>query len=170
MSTYTYKSISISLMFHSASFHHCLFICNSPWQGLDKNVIDIIQCLIMKLLQDVTRETGISYYTLVKYTGLGLIPKAKRVWRGRKGSISVYPNETVNLIRQVQREQKDGLSLRQIADRRQAVNVEKGVATFAGIMEDLPCFNVTSGTIIKQTEKRDGSIEVIVKLVGYKGK
>ena len=68
----------------------------------------------MKTLKEVLQETGISYHTLVKYSGMGLIPKPKRVWRGRKGSQSLYANKTIGAINRIKLKQGDGLTLREI--------------------------------------------------------
>ena len=119
----------------------------------------------MKLLQDVLQETGISYYTLVKYTGLGLVPKSQRIWRGRKGSISLFPADIINTINRIKEERKSGLTLRQIAENRY---IEKVTDIYTDIMAKYPAYHFTSGEIIKSDEKPDGSIVVKVKMVGVK--
>ena len=91
----------------------------------------------MKTLQDVTQETGISYYTLVKYTGLGLVPKPQRVWRGRKGSESLYPDNTIYLINMIIKQKESGLTLRQIAENRR-IEREK-IFCMQGNALPIPC-------------------------------
>ena len=119
----------------------------------------------MKTLKNVLQETGLSYPTLVKYTGLGLIPRPQRVWRGRKGSESQYPDEVTDTINRIKEEQKDGLTLREIAENR---IVERATDVFATIMTDYPDYYFTSGEITKADENPDGSIVVEMKLVGVK--
>ena len=119
----------------------------------------------MKTLYDVLQETGISYYTLVKYTGLGLIPKPQRVWRGRKGSESWYPDEVVDSIKHMKEEQKSGLTLREIAENRK---VERATDVFATIITNYPDYHFISGEITKTDENSDGSIVVKVEMVGLK--
>jgi len=119
----------------------------------------------MKLLQDVLQETGISYYTLVKYTGLGLVPKSERVWRGRKGSESWYLDDVVDIINRIKEEKDSGLTLRQIAENQK---VERATDVFADIMTNYPDYHFTSGEITKTDENPDGSIVVNVKIVGVK--
>lgn len=117
----------------------------------------------MITLQDVTQETGISYYTLVKYTGLGLIPKPQRVWRGRKGSESLYPDSIVKTIREIAKDKEAGLTLRQIAENR---ILERAMDAFAAVMTMFPDYHFSRGDIIEEDEKPDGSIVVKVELKG----
>ena len=117
----------------------------------------------MKTLQDVTQETGISYHTLVKYTGLGLVPKSQRVWRGRKGSESLYPDNTIYIINLIMEEKKTGLTLRKIAENRR---VERAVTAFASVINDFPGYRFTRATAIESEERFDGSIVVKVEMVG----
>ena len=119
----------------------------------------------MKTLKDVLHNTGLSYSTLVKYTGLGLVPKPQRVWRGRKGSESWYPNDVIDTIKHIKEEQSSGLTLRQIAENRK---VERATDVFADIMVNYPDYHFISGEIIKSDENPDGSIVVEVKMVGVK--
>ena len=110
------------------------------------------------------KETGISYYTVVKYTGLGLLPKPQRVWRGRKGSESWYPDEVINTIRHIKEEQKSGLTLRQIAENRR---VERATDIFADVMATYPDYHLTKGQI-KAKDNPDGSISVTIEMKGEK--
>ena len=119
----------------------------------------------MRTLQDVTQETGISYYTLVKYTGLGLIPKSQRVWRGRKGSESLYPDSIVDTIKNIEKDKQSGLTLRQIAENRR---IERAMDVFAEVMTKFPNYHFTHGSIAKEYKNPDGSIIVKLEMVGEK--
>jgi DNA-binding transcriptional MerR regulator len=70
----------------------------------------------MKTLSDVLRESGLSYRTLVKYLQMGLLPKPQRVWRGRRGSESLYPDDVIEIISWVKLQQELGFSLAEIAE------------------------------------------------------
>lgn len=70
----------------------------------------------MKTLSDVLRESGLSYRTLVKYLQMGLLPKPQRVWRGRRGSESLYPDDVIEIINWVKLQQESGFSLAEIAE------------------------------------------------------
>jgi DNA-binding transcriptional MerR regulator len=70
----------------------------------------------MKTLSDVLRDADIEYQTLIKYISIGLLPKPRRVWRGRKGSQSLYPDEIIDIINQIKLLKKQGLSLTKIAE------------------------------------------------------
>lgn len=70
----------------------------------------------MNTLSDVLRESGLSYRTLVKYTEIGLLPKPQRVWRGRKGSESIYPDDIIDRIKTIQELKAQGKSLAQIKE------------------------------------------------------
>ena len=118
----------------------------------------------MITLQDVIKETGISYYTVVKYTGLGLLPKPQRVWRGRKGSESQYPDEVVNTIRHIKEDQKSGLTLRQIAENQR---VKRATDMYADIADMYPDYHLTKGEINRKNNP-DGSITVTVEMKGDK--
>ena len=119
----------------------------------------------MVTLQDVTRETGISYYTLVKYTGLGLVPKPQRVWRGRKGSQSLYSDSVVDTIKKIEEEKRSGLTLRQIAEDRR---LERTMDVFTSVMTMFPEYHFSHGEIIEKDEKPDGSIVVELRMIGRK--
>lgn len=119
----------------------------------------------MKTLKDVLQETGLSYPTLVKYTGMGLIPRPDRVWRGRKGSESWYPDDVIDAMNHIKEEQKAGLTLRQIAENRR---VERATDVFADIMTKYSDYHFVSGEITKSDERPDGSIVVKVEVVGVK--
>jgi len=119
----------------------------------------------MVKVKDVIQETGISYHTLVKYTGLGLVPKSQRIWRGRKGSEAWYFNEVIHDINRIKEEQKSGLTLREIAENRA---IERTMATFTGIMRNLPNYHFTRGSIIKIDENADGSVVVNIEMKGIK--
>jgi len=119
----------------------------------------------MVTLQDVTQETGISYYTLVKYTGLGLIPKPQRVWRGRKGSESLYPDSIVKTIKNIEKDKQSGLTLRQIAENRR---LERTMDVFTAVMAVFPEYHFSHGDIIGKGENPDGSITVKVEMIGRK--
>jgi len=67
-------------------------------------------------LSEVLRDGEISYRTLVKYTEMGLLSKPQRVWRGRKGSESLYPDDTIDLLKRIRDEQESGRSLLEIAE------------------------------------------------------
>ena len=69
----------------------------------------------MKTTEDVLLDTDIHYQTLVKYISLGLLPKPRRVWRGRKGSQSLYPDEIIDIINQIKLLKRQGYSLNEIA-------------------------------------------------------
>lgn len=71
----------------------------------------------MKTLAEILIETGLSYGTLVRYRDMGLIPKPERIWHGRKGSESVYPDSVPDIIHEIQRLKEQGLTLSQIKDR-----------------------------------------------------
>ena len=117
----------------------------------------------MKTLKDVLQETGLSYPTLVKYTGLGLVPKSQRVWRGRKGSESLYPDDVIGVVKRIKKEKASGLSLRQIAEN---WAVERAMDAYATIMTNYPDYHFISGEITKTDKKPDGSIVVKVEMVG----
>ena len=119
----------------------------------------------MKLLQDVLQETGISYNTLVKYTGLGLVTNSQRVWRGRKGSESWYPDEVVDTIKHIKEDQKSGLTLRQIAENRK---VGRAMNVYTDIMTNYQGYHFISGEITQTDENPDGSIVVKVEMLGVK--
>ena len=121
--------------------------------------------IYMKILKDVLQEAGVSYPTLVKYTSLGLIPKPQRVWRGRKGSESWYPDDVIEIINRIKEEKDAGLTLRQIAENRK---VERATDVFATIMINYPDYHFVSGDITKTDKNPDGSIVVKVNLVGVK--
>jgi DNA-binding transcriptional MerR regulator len=70
----------------------------------------------MLTLNEVIQKTGLKYRTVIKYRSLGILPKPYRVWRGRKGSKSLYPDETVDIINRVKLMKKLGISLSKIAD------------------------------------------------------
>ena len=70
----------------------------------------------MITLNEVLEKTGLKYHTIVKYVNMGILPRAARVWRGRKGSESLYPDEVVDIINRVKLEKKQGIPLAQIAD------------------------------------------------------
>lgn len=70
----------------------------------------------MNTLSDVLRESGLSYRTLVKYTEIGLLSKPQRVWRGRKGSESIYPDDIIDRIKTIQELKAQGKSLAQIKE------------------------------------------------------
>lgn len=65
----------------------------------------------MKTSSEVLRDADIKYQTLIKYISLGLLPKPRRVWRGRKGSQSLYPDEVIDIINQIKLLKKQGFSL-----------------------------------------------------------
>ncbi|MFC2038846.1 hypothetical protein ACFLUG_03655 [Chloroflexota bacterium] len=117
----------------------------------------------MKMLQDVLKESGISYSTLVKYTGLGLLPQGERIWRGRKGSESVYSDSVIDTIKSVKDDKKSGLTLRQIAENKR---VERSMDAFAEVMNKYPGYRFTVGRTIDTGQKRDGSISIIVQITG----
>ena len=119
----------------------------------------------MVALQDVIQGTGISYYTLVKYTGLGLIPKPERVWRGRKGSESLYPDSIVKTVKKIEKDKESGLTLRQIAENRR---LERAMDGFAEVMAMFPGYHFTHGEIIEEHKNPDGSIVVELKMIGEK--
>ena len=119
----------------------------------------------MVALQDVIQDTGISYYTLVKYTGLGLIPKPQRVWRGRKGSESLYPDGIVDTIKSIERDKQSGLTLRQIAENKR---VERAMDVYTAVMAMFPEHHFSHGEIIEKDEKPDGSVIVKVEMTGRK--
>jgi len=119
----------------------------------------------MKTKGDVLRESGLSYPTLVKYTGLGLLPKPQRVWRGRKGSESLYPDDVTKLIGRVKEERDSGLTLRQIAENRA---VERATDVFTELISKYPDYHFTGGKITKEKKGSKGSIEVTVKMVAVK--
>ena len=73
--------------------------------------------------KDLLRRSSISYFTLFKYSSLGLIPHPQRVWKGRKGSDSLYPDDAVDIIKRIKTGQKSGLTLRQIAKKWHSENV-----------------------------------------------
>jgi DNA-binding transcriptional MerR regulator len=70
----------------------------------------------MKTLSEVLRDGKLSYRTLVKYVEMGIIPKPQRIWRGRKGSESLYSDEVVEIINRVRSLQKRRFTLREIAE------------------------------------------------------
>jgi DNA-binding transcriptional MerR regulator len=70
----------------------------------------------LKTLSEVLRDGKISYRTLVKYVEMGILPKPKRVWRGRRGSESLYADDTIDIIPRVRFLQRKGLTLSQIAE------------------------------------------------------
>lgn len=113
----------------------------------------------------MTRETGISYHTLVKYTGLGLIAKPQRIWRGRKGSESWYQDNIIDSINHIKREQKSGLTLRQIAENRR---VGRAMEVFTEVMAMFPGYRFTHGSVIETDENPDGSIIMKLEMVGEK--
>ncbi|MFC1939905.1 MerR family transcriptional regulator [Chloroflexota bacterium] len=117
----------------------------------------------MKLLQDILQETGLSYYTLVKYSSLGLIPKSQRIWRGRKGSQSVYSDDIIEAIRQIKSDREAGLSLREISYHRR---IERAVGVFSGIARNCPYYDFTGARITNIDEKPDNTVVVTVELVG----
>ena len=119
----------------------------------------------MVALQDVIQDTGISYYTLVKYTGLGLIPKPERIWRGRKGSESLYPDNIVKTIKNIEKDKKSGLTLRQVAENRR---LERAIDGFAAVMAMFPGYHFTHGSVTKEYENPDGSIVVKLRMIGEK--
>ena len=119
----------------------------------------------MKSQEDVLQESGISYYTLFKYTSLGLVPHSQRVWRGRKGSESWYPDDTVNTIKRIKEEQKSGLTLREIAEN---WKIERALKAFTAVMNDFPDYRFVSGVATESHENPDGSIIVKVELRGVK--
>ena len=119
----------------------------------------------MKTKDDVLRESGLSYSTLVKYAGLGLLPKPQRVWRGRKGSESHYPDEVIELIGTIEEERDSGLTLRQIAENRR---IERATDAFAEVMKKYPNYHFTHGKVVKEKKDSKGSIKVTVKMVGVK--
>lgn len=71
----------------------------------------------MELLSDILRKTGLSHPTVFKYVQLGIVPRPKRVWRGRKGSESWFPDGTIEIIDSVREQKSQGYSLNQIAER-----------------------------------------------------
>lgn len=121
----------------------------------------------MIALQDVTQETGISYHTLVKYTGLGLIPKSQRVWRGRKGSESWYQDNIIDSISHIKQEQRSGSTLRQIAENRR---VGRAMEVFTEVMAMFPGYRFTHGGVIETDEHPDGSIIVKLEMAGERNK
>jgi DNA-binding transcriptional MerR regulator len=121
----------------------------------------------MKILGDILKETGLSYHTLVKYTGVGLLPKPQRIWRGRKGSKSLYPDGVIDIINHIKSEQESGLTLRQIAEN---WRVQRATDVFTAVISMYPEYDFTRarGDITKTNEQPDGSVIVEVKLVGEK--
>ncbi|MFC1979136.1 MerR family transcriptional regulator [Chloroflexota bacterium] len=71
----------------------------------------------MIALRELLEKTGITYHTVVKYVNMGILPRATRVWRGRKGSQSIFSDEAVDIINRVKLEKKHGIPLAQIATR-----------------------------------------------------
>ena len=71
----------------------------------------------MELLSDILRETGLSHPTVFKYVQLGIVPRPTRVWRGRKGSESWFPDGTIKIIDRVREQKSQGYTLNQIAER-----------------------------------------------------
>jgi len=118
----------------------------------------------MKTLKDALQETGISYYTLVKYKGLGLIPKSQRVWRGRKGSESWYPDDVIVTIHRIRDEQKSGLTLRQITEKWQSEKVKWAVDVFATLAGTYPDYDIVHGEISEIKNESDDTVVVELKL------
>lgn len=119
----------------------------------------------MKTISDIVNEAGITYHTLVKYTGLGLLPKPQRVWRGRKGSESLYPDNVIELIDRIKEERDSGLTLRQIAENSR---IERATDAFTDVIKKYPDYHFTHGEIVDEKKESEGSIEVTVKMVGLK--
>ncbi|MFC1951217.1 hypothetical protein ACFLXN_02270 [Chloroflexota bacterium] len=69
----------------------------------------------MITLNEVLEKTGLKYHTIVKYVNMGILPRAARVWRGRKGSQSIFPDEVVDIINRVKLDKQRGIPLSQIA-------------------------------------------------------
>jgi len=78
----------------------------------------------MKKVSEIIEESGLSYPTLVKYTEIGLIPRPRRIWRGRKGSESLYPDDVIDIINWIKLHQQRGLSLSEIARLRKKKRAE----------------------------------------------
>ena len=119
----------------------------------------------MESIHEVLQETGISYHTLVKYAGMGLLPKPQRVWRGRKGSESLYPDDVIDIISRIKEEQDSGLTLRQIV---QNWEVIKATDAFTAVIRMFPDYHFISGEITEKKDNPDGSIVVKANLVGVK--
>ena len=78
----------------------------------------------MKKVAEVIQESGLSYPTLVKYTEMRVIPRPRRIWRGRKGSESLYPDDIIDIINWIKLHQQRGLSLSEIAKLRKKKRAE----------------------------------------------
>jgi DNA-binding transcriptional MerR regulator len=122
----------------------------------------------MKSLREVLHDIGLSYYTLFKYSGLGLLPRPQRVWRGRKGSESWYPDDIIDTINRIKGEQESGLSLRQIVEKQQSEKFKWATDVCAALENNYPGYDITGGEITEIKDQPDGSLIVIVKALGIK--
>lgn len=72
----------------------------------------------MKTVNEVLKETGLTYPMLNRLKDLGIVPKPKLKGLGRaRGTVGIYEDEVINIINSVKLERKTGLSLTQIAER-----------------------------------------------------
>jgi DNA-binding transcriptional MerR regulator len=72
----------------------------------------------MKTTNEVLTETGLTYPRLNRLKDLGIIPRPKLRGQGRRrGVVGVYEDDIIDIINNVKRQQKSGLSLTQIAQK-----------------------------------------------------
>ena len=138
----------------------------------------------MKTTNEILTETGLTYPMLNRLKDLDIIPKPSRKGLGnRKGVIGVFDDDVISTINWVKTQQRQGYSLKEIADKWRERNItEEEVSTdksgrnrirlatdlFAELAEKYPDDDFVPGKITDMKEQSDGSVIAKIRLVRIK--